>query len=765
MSFSLIVPTERAERILFEGIVDYAGLYPPAALTMAAAVRNYALYRAGGTGWMLGRFICPCAALTQFSTEAESVLPRDADALPWHVSVTGSGDLAADLRAIAAFNTRHVVGAVVDTIEVRANAVAEIEAINGLVPRALITFIEIPVVHDPAPLLAAIAHAGRRPKIRMGGTTPDAFPAAADVVRFLSQCAELDLVAKATAGLHHPLRGTFRLTYDEHAVAAPMFGFVNVFLAVALMAGGGSADEAVHLLREHDVQSVEVSEHSIVWRHEGRAYLFDRALLHRVRERMLVSFGSCSFLEPVDESRALGLLSSLPIRRLSILTTDHRVNNDPTVDPALRSWVPSAGVHGTDFPIQNLPFGVFRRAGSQESPRVGTAIGDRILDIPACLAAGLIGADDPMVHNAAAACASTSLNALMACGIDARRALRGAISALLATGASANQRQIAEHALVLQREAELFLPAQIGDYTDFYASLHHAANVGALFRPDNPVLPNYKWVPIGYHGRSSSIVVSGTSITRPAGQRVGPNESIPTVGPTRALDYEVELGAFICIGNTLGKPIALADADAHLFGVCLLNDWSARDIQSWEYQPLGPFLAKNFATSISPWVVTLDALAPFRAPLAPRAADDPWPLPYLDDAGDRAHGGMAIVVELWLQTAKMRDDAIGPEQLTRGSALDLYWTLGQMLAHHASGGCNMRPGDLLGTGTISGPHRDNRGCLLELTRRGAEPVTLCNGEVRRFLEDGDEVILRGYADAPDAVRIGFGECRGIIRGN
>ena len=450
---------------------------------------------------------------------------------------------------------------------------------------------------------------------------------------------------------------------------------------------------------------------------------------------------------------------------MTILTTDSRVNYDPTVDPALRSWVPGAGVPGTDFPIQNLPFGVFRRAGSHESPRVGIAIGDCILDIAACLAAGLIGADDPLVRDAAAACASTSLNALMVCGIDARRALRRAISALLATGAPTNTRQIAEHALVPQHEAELFLPAQIGDYTDFYASLHHAANVGALFRPDNPVLPNYKWVPIGYHGRSSSIVVSGTSITRPAGQRVAPNESIPTVGPTRALDYEVELGALVCTGNTLGEPIALADADAHLFGVCLLNDWSARDIQSWEYQPLGPFLAKNFATSLSPWVVTLDALAPFRAPLAPRAVDDPWPLPYLDDAGDRAHGGMAIVVELWLHTAKMRDDGIGPEQLTRGSALDLYWTLGQMLAHHASGGCNMRPGDLLGTGTISGPHRDNRGCLLELTRRGAEPVTLSNGEMRRFLEDGDEVILRGYADAPGAVRIGFGECRGIIRAN
>ena len=310
MPVRLITPSTRAERILFDGIVDYAGLYPPAALTMAAAVRNYAHYRVGSTGWMLGRFVCPCAALAQFSTDAESVLPRDAGDVPWRLSVTGSGDLAADVRAIAAFNTRHVGGAVADTIEVRANTVAEIEIVDTLVPRELITFIEIPVLHDPSPLLAAIARAGRRPKIRMGGTTPGAFPAATDVVRFLSQCAALDLVAKATAGLHHPLRGTFRLTYDDHAVTAPMFGFVNVFLAVALGAQGGSADEAVHVLEEQDARAIEVNEHSIVWRHQGRAYMFDRALLHRVRERLLVSFGSCSFLEPVEESRALGLLSS-----------------------------------------------------------------------------------------------------------------------------------------------------------------------------------------------------------------------------------------------------------------------------------------------------------------------------------------------------------------------------------------------------------------------------------------------------------------------
>lgn len=433
---------------------------------------------------------------------------------------------------------------------------------------------------------------------------------------------------------------------------------------------------------------------------------------------------------------------------------------DHTVDPALRSWVPSANVAQTDFPIQNLPFGIFRRAGSGETPRVGTAIGTRILDIAACFAADLFDAAD--VQDAALACASPTLNALMQCGVAPRRALRSAISALLASDAPVNQQQIAEHALVAQDDADLFLPAQIGDYTDFYASVHHASNVGVLFRPDSPLLPNYKWVPIGYHGRSSSIVLSGTSVKRPSGQRLATGESVPTVGPSRAMDYEVELGAFVGTGNVLGASIPLADADAHLFGLCLLNDWSARDIQSWEYQPLGPFLAKNFATSISPWVVTLDALAPFRAPLAPRAEGDPTPLPYLDDANDRAHGGFAITVELWMRTARMRTDGADAVRLSSSSALDLYWTLGQMLAHHASGGCNMRSGDLLGTGTISGPTLDSRGCLLEITRRGADPLTLPNGEIRRFLEDGDEVILRAFAERDGAVRIGFGACGGVV---
>lgn len=434
---------------------------------------------------------------------------------------------------------------------------------------------------------------------------------------------------------------------------------------------------------------------------------------------------------------------------------------DPTNNPALRSWVQTANVRGADFPIQNLPFGIFRRAGTREAPRVGVAIGAAILDMAACLAAGLFD-EDSEARQAATACAMPTLNELMSRGTSARRALRNAISALLAESAAVHRRQIAEHALVLQTDAELFLPAQIGDYTDFYASVHHATNVGSMFRPDQPLLPNYKWVPIGYHGRASSIVVSGTPVRRPVGQRKGPNEEVPSVGPSRLLDYELELAAFVGTGNALGDAIPMEQANEHLFGLCLLNDWSARDIQAWEYQPLGPFLAKNFASTISPWVVTLEALEPFRQPLAPRAEGDPEPLPYLTSDADRAHGGFGITVETWLRTAQMREAGDPAVRLTQGQATDLYWSMAQLLVHHASSGCNLRPGDLLGSGTISGAAKESRGCLLELTWRGAEPLTLPNGETRRFLEDGDELEITAFAEREGAARIGFGRCVGTI---
>ena len=428
-----------------------------------------------------------------------------------------------------------------------------------------------------------------------------------------------------------------------------------------------------------------------------------------------------------------------------------------THDPALRSWVESAQGH-RDFPIQNLPLGVFRR-NSRGSGSVGVAIGNQIVDlVAAAKAAGFAGSAG------AAACSGGSLNSLMAQGAEHWSALRRQLSALLAVDSSAyrSDRRLGERILVPMQEAELLLPAEVGDYTDFYASVHHATNVGSMFRPDNPLLPNYKWVPIGYHGRASSIVPSGTPVRRPRGQTKDPNAEAPAFGPSRALDYEMEVGCLVGRRNDLGRPVPIDQAEAHLFGLCLVNDWSARDIQTWEYQPLGPFLSKNFATTVSPWVVTLEALEPFRIPAYPRPAGDPEALGYLESAANRQHGGFDVTVEVSLRTAAMRAAGLPEHRVSRSRMADLYWTLAQMLTHHTSNGCNLQPGDLFATGTISGPAKDARGCLLELTWRGAEPVGLPGGESRKFLEDGDEVIMRGYCERPGATRIGFGECRGVV---
>lgn len=435
---------------------------------------------------------------------------------------------------------------------------------------------------------------------------------------------------------------------------------------------------------------------------------------------------------------------------------------DYTHDPSRRSWVGSANTAGTDFPLQNLPFGVFRRVGTREAPRVGVAIGDYVFDVATALTSGCFDNRSHEVRVTARACAMPTLNEVMARGAQARRELRHAIFDLLDDVLPESHRQVVVTTLVPLRDAELLLPAQIGDYTDFYASVHHATNVGSMFRPDNPLLPNYKWVPIGYHGRASSIVVSGTPIKRPHGQLKPADQPTPTFDACRNLDFELEIGAFVGEGNALGESITLRDAESHLFGLCLLNDWSARDIQAWEYQPLGPFLAKNFASTISPWVVTMDALAPFRAPLESRATDDPPPLPYLFDRDDQDEGGFDISLEVLLSTAQMRAAGDAPVRIARSSALQLYWSIAQMFTHHTSNGCNMNPGDLLGTGTISGRERDSRGSMLEITWRGAEPLTLPNGEVRRFLENGDDVIFRGYCERDGFARIGFGECRGRV---
>jgi fumarylacetoacetase len=436
---------------------------------------------------------------------------------------------------------------------------------------------------------------------------------------------------------------------------------------------------------------------------------------------------------------------------------------DETHRPDLRSWLESANDPATDFAIQNLPFGVFKRRASAEQPRVGVAIGDQILDVTSAARAGAFGADGEAAL-AAAQCSEPSLNALMAQGRGPARALRRALSALLRADSDA-EGAISTSYLVPQSDGELLLPAVVGDYTDFYASVFHATNVGSMFRPDNPLLPNYKYVPIGYHGRSSSMIASGTPVRRPRGQtRDEQGGELPVFGPTRRLDYELEVGAFVAAGNPLGEPIPIGRAEEHVFGFCLLNDWSARDIQAWEYQPLGPFLAKNFATTISPWVVTLDALAPFRAPAFERPEGDPQPLAYLDSLDNRSHGAFDVSLEVYLSSRAMRDRGDAPLRLSRSSFAQMYWTVAQMVAHHTSNGCNLRPGDLLGSGTVSGDTKDSRGCLLELTWRGTEPLQLPTGETRRFLEDGDEVVFRGYCERAGFRRIGFGECRGVVMG-
>jgi fumarylacetoacetase len=430
---------------------------------------------------------------------------------------------------------------------------------------------------------------------------------------------------------------------------------------------------------------------------------------------------------------------------------------DATHDPTLRSWVESANQADTDFPIQNLPFGVFHRRGNEAEPHIGVAIGDQILDLAECQTAGLLQELPEAVQGA---CSASTLNPLMALGRAATSPLRHRLSHLLRAGQAP---QNASSLLVPISDAQLLVPAAIGDYTDFYASIFHATHVGRLFRPDQPLLPNYKYVPIAYHGRASSIVSSGTPIQRPSGQWKKPDDPIPSFAPSQMLDYELEVGCFVGLGNNSGQPIAIDQAEAHLFGLCLVNDWSARDIQAWEYQPLGPFLAKSFATTLSPWVVTLEALAPFRGPAFLRAADDPVPLPYLMSPMNQQRGGINLILEVLLWSAQMRQENRSPLRLSRGSfQQQMYWTVAQMLTHHTSNGCNLRPGDLLASGTVSGDEAGTQGCLLEITQRGTKPITLPTGEVRSFLADGDEVILRGYCEQEGYITIGLGECRGVV---
>jgi fumarylacetoacetase len=421
---------------------------------------------------------------------------------------------------------------------------------------------------------------------------------------------------------------------------------------------------------------------------------------------------------------------------------------------ALKSWLESANDPDCGFPIQNLPYGVFR---SSDGDHIGVAIGDRILDLHSGAEQGLLrGLPEAIVS----ACSANVLNALMALEPTAWAELRRWLTALLSTDQVDSQTKArVERSLIPIRDAVMRLPAAIGDYTDFYASIHHATRVGQLFRPANPLLPNYKHVPIGYHGRASSIVTSGGTIHRPCGQ-IKPQEGEPVFAPTQSLDYELEVGIFVGPGNRLGQPIPVSEAEDHIFGLCLVNDWSARDIQSWEYQPLGPFLAKSFATTVSPWVVTLEALAPYRIPAFARPEGDPAPLVYLQSPSfDRA--GIDLTLEVYLQSNQMRTAGAAPHLLGRSNLRHLYWTLAQLLAHHASNGCNLRPGDLLATGTISGPDAGSEGCLLEM-QRNPEPIHLPTGEVRRFLQDGDQVTLHAYCQSPGSPKVAFGECTGTV---
>jgi fumarylacetoacetase len=457
------------------------------------------------------------------------------------------------------------------------------------------------------------------------------------------------------------------------------------------------------------------------------------------------------------EERPGGIGSS--VRRPRLLTAgEHTFMIDDTHNPRRRSWVASAEGH-PDFPIQNLPLGIFTPPGGIAGG--GVAIGDEILDLAAALELGLFSG---LAAEAARAASGATLNPLLALGRDARVALRRRVGEILDADWRERDTIERERAQLLHRAADcrLDLPAAIGGYTDFFAGIHHATNAGKLFRPDNPLMPNYKYVPIGYHGRTSSIGASPARVRRPNGQRKPASETVPTFGPSRNLDFELELGVWIGPGNALGEPIPIGEAAQHVAGFCLLNDWSARDIQGWEYQPLGPFLGKSFATTVSPWVITAEALAPFRMAQAPRPAGDPQPLPYLSDGADQSGGALDIELEVLLLTLDMQAKGLAPYRLAASNARHLYWTVAQLVAHHTSNGCNLRPGDILGTGTISGPDQDSLGSLLEITAGGKQAVTLPSGENRRFLEDGDTVILRAHCKREGFAGIGFGECRGTI---
>ncbi|MGB3795747.1 MAG: fumarylacetoacetase [Alteraurantiacibacter sp.] len=431
------------------------------------------------------------------------------------------------------------------------------------------------------------------------------------------------------------------------------------------------------------------------------------------------------------------------------------IETDFTHDPDASSWVESADGH-PHFPVQNLPLGVFSPPNGGE-PRGGIAIGDMILDLADI--AEILELD---AATGAQLASGAKLNDLLQRGPDTMRALRHGVFKLLTD--DSNKASL-EPALHVAADCDLYVPVTIGDYTDFYTGIHHAKNIGSLFRPDNPLLPNYKYVPIGYHGRSSSIRLSGKDVRRPSGQKKPAEEGAqPDFGPSARLDYEMEMGIWIGKGNGLGQPIPIDRAEEHIAGISILNDWSARDIQAWEYQPLGPFLAKNFHSTISPWIVTMDALAPFRTAQPARPAGDPAPLEYLMDQGDQQAGAFDVTMDVYISTAKMREDGDEPQRLSTGPMTSMYWTAAQLVTHHSVGGCNMCAGDLMGTGTLTSGEEGGEGSLIELTEGGKNAISLANGETRTFLENGDEIIMTAYAEKAGFARIGLGECRAVIAG-
>ncbi|MBB1280669.1 fumarylacetoacetase [Pseudoalteromonas sp. SR41-1] len=433
---------------------------------------------------------------------------------------------------------------------------------------------------------------------------------------------------------------------------------------------------------------------------------------------------------------------------MSLINETHDIN--------LTSWVESANVDNCDFPIQNLPFAEFRRKGSDEAFRGGVAIGDQVIDLAKLSKLNVLTGD---AKTAADAASEATLNTFMGLGKQYWSALRLALSKALRAGSE--HQQALSDTLVAQSDIEYSLPCRIGDYTDFYTSIYHATAVGSLFRPDNPLLPNYKWVPIGYHGRSSSIDVSGQTFHRPKGQTKAPDAEVPSFGPCKRLDYELELGIYLGKGNALGDAIAIENAENHVFGFCVFNDWSARDLQAWEYQPLGPFLAKNFASTVSPWIVTTEALAPYRTSWT-RDENDPQPMDYLESKANRDQGAFDIQMDVKIQTQKMRSEGHNPTRVSTSSFKHSYWTVAQMVTHHTVNGCNFMPGDMLGSGTQSGPTHEEAGSLLELSRGGKEKITLSNGEQRSFLEDGDNVIMRGWCEKEGYARIGFGSVESTV---